>query len=538
MRYAVAALVLRSLLGTFRPWLAFALTFGVTQLAGQEIVDVLVVPTFFVAAIAVVRGDWDARWRWLVPVLGAIAGGHLLVKFNTGVAIAGIAGTAVLVMWWSDRRRWVMLPAFGLAATATFLAGWVATGNPLGSIRDFASTSVEIASGYSEAMSIGLNADTEAADFRVAVIAALVTAALVVTGSRGMARPRRIGAMAIAAWVGYTSMKHGFVRHESHQHIFFLDALLMATAFRWPQRAEAPVALGLAVLFVALVPTYKVPLGEQLRPDRSVADLAADLTTLAVPGRPDEKIDDTRAQLRGVYGLDEVVELQLTGRTVHIHPWETSIAWAYPEIEWRPMPVLQAYSAYTDALDDENAEFLRGVGAPEYILRDTSTVDERNASWESPAVIIELLCRYREVDVVGDAAFRWQLLERGPSVCGAPERLGVVERTLGDEIRVPRASTRDGFVVARVSGITDGPRFELVTQAWKGPTMFVHVTPGDVRYRLVPGTLGNGLVVQVPDALWSKGFAPADLTSLRFGADGLGTRDRVRVEFVEVQLLD
>ena len=46
----------------------------------------------------------------------------------------------------------------------------------------------------------------------------------------------------------------------------------------------------------------------------------------------------------------------LRGHTVAVEPYENQLAWAY-RLKWRPLPVLQSYTAYTTGLDQEDASF-------------------------------------------------------------------------------------------------------------------------------------------------------------------------------------
>jgi hypothetical protein len=50
-----------------------------------------------------------------------------------------------------------------------------------------------------------------------------------------------------------------------------------------------------------------------------------------------------------------------------VYPQEIALAWAY-HLDWRPIPVLQSYSAYTSDLDQLDADFLTSTRAPQRIL--------------------------------------------------------------------------------------------------------------------------------------------------------------------------
>lgn len=66
----------------------------------------------------------------------------------------------------------------------------------------------------------------------------------------------------------------------------------------------------------------------------------------------------------------------------------------------------------------------------------------------------------------------------------------------GATVEVPPAPAPDEFVIVRVEGIGGGVVGRLRSILWKSPVS--HVTLDGYRYRLVPGTAGDGLVLAVP----------------------------------------
>ena len=78
-------------------------------------------------------------------------------------------------------------------------------------------------------------------------------------------------------------------------------------------------------------------------------------------------------------------------------------AWAY-ELDWRPQPVFQNYSAYTSALDRLNAATIEGPDGPERLLREnaqvvdaefpTPDIDNRFLGWDPPEQARAVLCNF------------------------------------------------------------------------------------------------------------------------------------------------
>ena len=91
--------------------------------------------------------------------------------------------------------------------------------------------------------------------------------------------------------------------------------------------------------------------------------------------------------------------------------------YAYPQLDWDPEPVLQAYSAYTSYLDRLDAAFLASARAPERILyQPWMVIDGRDTFLDPPATVESLYCHYLQLPAPGPA----QVLARVANRCGQP----------------------------------------------------------------------------------------------------------------------
>ena len=111
-----------------------------------------VVVAAFVAAFGLLRGDHSVRTqRVLIAAGGVVAGTHLLIKFNTGVTLFVVGAVTALFL---ERRAWQPGAIFLVTALGRSIAAWLVTGNGLGDLLAFFDRSWQVASGYSEAMSV------------------------------------------------------------------------------------------------------------------------------------------------------------------------------------------------------------------------------------------------------------------------------------------------------------------------------------------------------------------------------------------------
>lgn len=511
--------------------LAVALAFVAARVGRSFVGPELAIVIVFVLCVNALQADRSVRTeRLFVALGGAIAGLHLLVKFNAGVTMLAIGA---LTAWFVGRRAWRSELTFVAAAAMTFLGGWLITGNPFRNIGRFLTTSLQTASGYSEAMS--LEGAGTADEYWLAVLVLGALAALVWMGTRHLSLERRIAiALVSVVWL-FFALKHGFVRHEgAHALRFFGGVLVIASAFTWRKTATGPVVAAFALFLLSFTQVSGTRATDLLNSLPTLRQAGQQTMTLALPGRRARAITEARQAMQRAYALDAESLRLLEGHTVHIHPWEASVAWAFPTLDWDPLPVFQAYSAYTPALDEVNARFISGPDAPERILREKEAVDSRNPDWESPAATLAMVCHYVEMRTQG----RWQVLDRVPARCGDEKPLGVVKTHVGQPVRVPTTSG-DCLVVARVRGLDASPLYRVQAQLVKIPTVAA-VVNGFTPFRLVPGTASDGLIVRAsPQAVGYSGhFLLSSIDTLQIdharGARAIGLGNELTIEFSAV----
>lgn len=174
---------------------------------------------------------------------------------------------------------------------------------------------------------------------------------------------------------------------------------------------------------------------------------AAKTAELAVsPGARRSYVAGNRATLRRTNAVPEAIVARIGSSTVHVVPWSIEVAYAY-DLRWKPLPVIQDYSAYTADLDEKNTAALRRRDRPRFVLREVGqAVDRKVPRFEPPAQNLEQLCSYHVVAHDG----RWQLLEAGGSRCRPPASAERRRVPVGTLVDVPAAP--DAVTVARFRG--------------------------------------------------------------------------------------
>jgi len=315
--------------------------------------------------------------------------------------------------------------------------------------------------------------------------------------------------------------------------------------------------MALLVPGVALVAVAQLSPAQYSDVGRSVRSLGLETARAILPGSAERAIHRNQASMQTRYRLDPTTLAELRGRRVAIDPTEIGVAFAYPGIQWTPLPVIQSYSAYTPALDQMNADRLASANGPDRILRSVSVhtdlpdwlirergrplapgesvaivVDGRFGWFEAPAAMRETFCRYRELSSIGS----WEVLGRTGGSCGPPEPFSTVTAMEGTLVDVPADPRPNRLVIVRVHGLDPTLGDELRTVLYRAEEWYV--TIAGVHYRLVEPTAADGLLVAVPTSADGTGlfaFGPP-ITSLSIARPGGGGRT-LTYEFQSVSIV-
>ncbi|HKZ15026.1 MAG TPA: hypothetical protein VJL81_14390 [Solirubrobacterales bacterium] len=449
-----------------------------------------------------------------------------LIKLSTGPLVAVVLFLALL----GARAGRLRIAAFVVLLAVELAVLWLALGQSFADLPAFLHRTVEVAGGYSTAML----RSTDVAPWKVtaAVIVAILSG-LALVGAAWFAgyrdRLARWAGMAIVALVSFAIYKEGVVRTDAgHLTLLFANAAVLWIAVglggRWPRL----MLVGAVVVFALSLPVRPAGLGTQFDLVANVRFGFEQLRTLVSPARRAAFTDLGRATMQGTYAIPPAALARLQGHTVAVEPWETGAAWAY-ELDWQPQPVFQNYSAYTSGLDRLNAAALEDPAGPQRILRDatqavvaefpTPDIDNRFAGWDPPEQARAVLCNF--VPLYTDE--RWQVLGRVPDRCGPQRPLGTVEAAAGQAVPVPTPGP-DSVVFVRIDGAGVEGLERVTTFLLRAGSRHATVN-GEARYRLVPETAGDGLLLRAAPGVTEPGpFDPvpeAKTLAVDGGADHL-----------------
>lgn len=450
----------------------------------------------------------------------AFAAAETLVKLSVGPVLFLMFAVALV----GARARPWQLGAYLLTYAGTFVGLWLASGQILGDLPEFLANSRQIVSGYSEAMS---TAEGSELGYAVAVLGAVaILIGLVACSALAGYRDRlaRWSAVLVTALVGFALFKEGVVRFDiPHMGAYLSTATVVWMAMPWTRAQRLVMLAGAFVLFcvgTALQhhddPKRVLTL---LNPINNTERAWAQTRKLAQGHERHDVADYVRALFMGGYAIDKSILAEADGHTVSVEPWEIVAAWTYEDDwEWDPTPVIQAYQANTQALDELNADAISSPNGMERILRHapdqithdwpTRTIDDRWPGWDPPGQALATLCNFE----ITTTTPGWQLLSRVPDRCGEPALISSVDASFGESVDVPQAG-KDEVVFAKIDGAGVGGLESILSLLYKA--RFRHaVVNGTDTYRLVPDTAADGLLLNGPPELVGEGtFAQAPQAS-------------------------
>jgi hypothetical protein len=416
--------------------------------------------------------------------LGALAATELLVKINSGLMLVAMC-TAAAVSLPRPWGRLLLATAAGFAAT--LVGEWLALGQSLGTLDDYARNGLALISGYAEAQ----GREDPGRIWEYSAAAALLVGGTILTLGTARDADRRVRRGLLALWLifSFVTFKGAFIRHDAHSLYFF--AALLAVLPVW-LGSTGFTHTGTATLCIALV-AYLGAAGiratDLVDPLGRARNAGHDLKVALDGSRREALRAEGRAWIVATERVDPATLALLAGHTTHVAWYETAIAWAY-DLKWQPLPVFQSYAAYTPRLDDLNARLLASRDAPERILvHREEEVDQRLVQYDMPHTVQNMVCRY---SVLRTTARYLVLGRRAASRCSAERRIASVRAAWNTPVSVPRAPPAS-MVLVRIRGIEPSGLEALRGFVFKphARTLVVDGRP----HRLVSANAGNGLIV-------------------------------------------
>jgi len=350
-----------------------------------------------------------------------------------------ISSAAVLsaMAYWGSRRSWARLLVIPVGYAFSVVAAWIAAGQDPDNLFPYIRRSIEIASGYGDAMGM----DESWPLFCWGATLMVICAAFVWQVWRRVAeRPLALGASGLLAFTLFVMWKESFTRADMVPlggHIFGIFTLVLILApvvpgLLFPERRWH--WFDLSVLYCALgigcfdrdyylqgpAVAWQMVRGSAL----SLARLGS------LPSEWQEQFERACAAASLPRVCAEVGQ-----HSVDVYNFSIGVA-ILNGLNFTPRPIFQGYSAYTPSLQGWNLRHYQSDRAPDFLLWKDERVDNRYPGMDDAPLVAGLPGHYEALFAEGGY---WLFKRVSPLSKAPPVRSALLSRTvsLSEEIYLP-----------------------------------------------------------------------------------------------------
>ena len=319
----------------------------------------------------------------------------VFIKFNN-IALLLFSMVLVDVIIFKSSKKIFATPLFIVWSILL----WVLLGQPITNLPVYFSSSIEIMSGYNDAMVAGYELFPTADFFTVIIIIVFTlfhTIKYALNEFNGNFK-KTIILLSISAPL-FVAFKYGFVRHdEGHINICYfaiilINAFMMITIYKdkinifMDRKNMKYISLAVGIVCVCFI-FYK---SDSIIKNGLIANtMNIEQNLLAITGNKKGPIYQAKQSVAFYKGMFD-------NETIDSYPYYQGVIIA-SELNYKPRPVIQSYSAYTKELRELNSNHLLSDNAPENILFAIDEIDNRLPTMMDSPSWIHILNRY---DLVG-----------------------------------------------------------------------------------------------------------------------------------------
>lgn len=421
-----------------------------------------------------------------------------LIKFTFFVAAAISVTLCALVQ--IIKRNYLFSIAKVVFFGTVFLTLWLTAGQQLGNLLPWIRGSLEITSGYTEAMAIFPKVRVLVCCL---IAVALYLISLWVIIRSGTLSINRVGILLITLIYVFLSWKHGFVRADIHVmgFILFLPmafAMLLTETFRMGMNRSRQ-------FFVCSLFLGAVVLCNWAGDFQDVGTMLSRLI-----GWPQHMAGKSRMMLNLVTGdwercfqalrmdrnLKRDPDLPLARSIVGNAPVDVINyrQWAAlaNNLNYHPRPVIQGYSVYTPYLQDLNLAFYRSENRPQYLLFKMETIDSRFPTLDDATLLPFILKNYKPVAKDGE----FLVLQAATKITGKADMTLIHEQKIVFGETMDLSAFTGGLTIMQVD-VAATHFGRLVNLLFQSPVLELQtrLKGTTVNYRFIPAMADRGFVI-------------------------------------------
>jgi hypothetical protein len=404
------------------------------------------------------------------------------------------ASLLIVVAYALSKRKWFRAGGLAMTYLGCLLAFWCLAGQQVSGFLPFVHGAYEMASGYAEAVSANAPWPVFWSGLSALLLGGSLLIGLACASKEmdcGLAILFVLGAGLFLAW------KEGFVRADP-VHVYALFAFLLFVepaawaVFRPPARHRR-LLLGMTLialvstsfLFFFIRPQFFAELLRRVS-GRIVVNVTAFIHPFNFPVALDGALTQTK-QENALPGMKRLIGHE----SVDVFGNEQAIA-LLNDLNYRPRPAFQGYSAWTPFLVARNRDFYLGATAPSFVIFKYQTFDNRLPA-EDDGGALEVVLRDYEPVALENKYMLW----KRKATCPSPPPRHLIREGMagwGDPLPLP-ADQGPVWMEADIDNSWLGKLWEFLYKPTK-ITMTIESTNHDVvPYRLVKPLAKSGFLV-------------------------------------------
>ncbi|ODV39233.1 hypothetical protein [Microcystis aeruginosa] len=396
--------------------------------------------------------------------------------------------------------------------------------NNFPSLYEYILNSWQISSGYSSAMSF-----TGSKRAFISLILAILCCAVIINLLFRLCNSGSISLGTALLFTLFLGFKHGFVRQDFHVVLFCIIVLLIISLYLIkiddnPVKNKPKLYMIYLIVLLScvgitfqrinyinyinepsklslltIIRNYKF---SNLNPSKVANNINIVVLLLDIKKFQAEVqriTNENLIKLNNQVKLPDSVLEKVQGKTIDIIPWEFSLI-PGNQLNWKPRPIIQSYSAYTENLDELNYQSL-SKSPRDYLIYHFQSIDGRHPFFDEPKAFSYVVCNYQLDSVnspfqVPAIKTNFYLLEKQKVSRCIPTPLGETTNVTWDQVyELP----------TRNSGITRVQvKFEyswlgkIIKKIFRIPPVIINVNYLDgtqANFRFVQDNSANGVIL-------------------------------------------
>ncbi|MBD2289423.1 MAG: hypothetical protein ACK4YL_24835 [Microcystis sp.] len=307
----------------------------------------------------------------------------------------------------------------------------------------------------------------------------------------------------------FLGFKHGFVRQDFHVVLFCIIVLLIISLYfikidnnpvkNKPKLYIIYLILLLSCIAISTLRNYQFSKLNPAKVANNINIVVLLLDNNKFQAEVQRITSENLVKLNNRLKLPDSVLEKVQGKTIDIIPWEFSLI-PGNQLNWKPRPIIQSYSAYTEKLDELNYQSL-SQSPRDYLIYHFQSIDDRHPFFDEPKAFSYVVCNY-QLDSV-NSPFRVPAIKTNFYLLEKQKVSGCIPTPLGETTNITWDQVYE--LPTRNSGITRVQvKFEyswlgkIVKQLFRIPPVIINVNYLDgtqANFRFVQDNSANGVIL-------------------------------------------